>query len=164
AAAVADPEHEPEELPTPADAGVDPSQALGPTAAPPVPALPSQALAQSELSAAIREAGAAFRGAAPQVLLAHWAEELHRRLDRGEDEIADLRREVADLREEKARLEERAKTVKEKNAADDLLKVGGGAIIGAGVSEMIAGRWVTGLLAILSGLILARFGGASIPR
>lgn len=153
--------------PTPAleprESGVDPSQqapsadaaALVRVVRPEV----QSAIGQSELAAAIREIGTT----APQILVSRWAEDSHRRLDRREQEVANLRDEISTLREDRARLDERLKTIGKQNAAQDLLKVAGGAVIALGLTVAWEGRYFLGGVITILGALLAYFGGATIP-
>jgi hypothetical protein len=158
---VADPE--PPQL-RPEEAGVDPSQRAGTPDPHPVVIVDRPVIGQSEIVAAIREAGTAFRGAAPQVLLAGITGDLTSRLDRREQEIADLRTKLSEETVARVRAEERLNAIKDRTASNDLLKILGGAAIGAGIRELFQGQITVGLIGIAIGLILARFGGASLPR
>jgi hypothetical protein len=150
---------------SPEEARIDPSQARGAPTPPPAALAPNRAaIGHSEIVAAIREAGTAFRGAAPQVILARWAEDLNDRLDRREEEIADLRAQLMRETEARVRSEEKFAALERKTASEDLLKVIGGAVLGAGIALMVDGKIVLGIAGTILGLVLARFGGASIPR
>lgn len=153
-------------IPEPEDSGVEPSQveaSIEAAAVVPVSRDLKDAIGQSTLTAAIREAGTAFRAAAPQIIFAHWSEDLTRRLDGREREVTDLRQELMTEREQRARLEERLSTISERNAAQDFLKVVGGAVLGLGLTHALSGGYFLGVIIIIFGALLAYFGGVSIP-
>jgi hypothetical protein len=146
--------------PQPTDPGVDPVQSHVDPATFQAPTDLTSGLAQGQFAAAIREAGAAFRAVAPQVVMARWAEDYHRRLDEREAEIRALREELTSVKVEHAQLEERLRSLTGKNRAEDVLKIMGGAAVGAGVQELIGGRYFVGGICVLVGLVLAYLGGA----
>ena len=151
-------------LPEPRDTGVEFVQARESTARPLRPAVTS-GLAHSEMVAAIKEAGDAFRTKAPQVILGHWAADYQRRLDRREAEVADLEDQVASLREERAALRTELHSLKQTNLGGSLLQILGGAVLGtglAGVSTVSAWQDAGPAIGlILLGSVLASAGVAA---
>lgn len=160
---------EPAPAAEPEESGVIPSQTTPPEgAASLVPishADPKDALGQSQFAAAVREIGSAFRSVAPQILLSRWGEDLHRRMDRLEGDLRATREQLTVVREDRAGLQERLTALGERSAAQDLLKVLGGAVLGLGLTlTLLSDRYLLGGIVVIFGALLAYFGGASIPR
>jgi hypothetical protein len=111
-------------------------------------------LLPSAMASAFQE-GAAFRTQAAQVFAARWADDVHGRLQRTEEELRETRHHLGEERERAARFDERLRGISQEHGAQDRLKFLGGAVLGAGVPLVIDGKYILGVACVIVGLLLA---------
>lgn len=109
-------------VPEAQETGTTLEQALGETVPVRIPVTdPREGIANTPFGLALWNATEAFRSVAYQTLIAQRGTDVHRRLDRREDELSALQNRFSDERVERVRAEERLGAVTDRQARDDIL-------------------------------------------